>query len=217
MKRSTKRRPRRLPPGMSATDWFQLQAQWDARAAAGPDGIVDIESGRDLNKFPTSSLPGSHGLSFVPLSAEDADGETFDALQMHEETNASIYGEPTGVADTPQAKAWQDAAYRAHRLPQHYDRRAVIIDWADTGKLSETAAAHGLSIFSARRALVKFCREEGLDYDELMSSADIYRGQIGPDDFVDPCIKSNGRCTCPVRRLSKKEIRALDYTPPRKR
>jgi hypothetical protein len=213
-KRSTKRRPRVLPPGYTAEDWFALQDYWDQLAADGPDGITDIESGRDLNRFPASTLPGAHGLSFVPLVSEDDAGESFDSVQLHEQQNVSIYGQATGVADTPQAVLWDDAAYFAHRLPPDDEHRDLIVRWTETGKLTETAKEFGLSRFAAYRAITKFCRLAGLDYDQLMASADIYRGAVGPDTFADPCVKVAGRCTCPVRRLSATETKNLTYKPP---
>ena len=187
---------------------------WDQLAASGPDGITDIESGRDLNRLPASTLPGAHGLSFVPVSADDGAGDVFDSVQMHERQNLEIYGQVTGVADTPQAALWDAAAYFAHRLPLDYEHRDLILAWTETGKLAESGKEFGLSRFAAYRAITKFCRLAGLDYEQLMSSADIYRGAVGPDTYVDPCVKVGKVCTCPVRRLSKAEIARLTYTPP---
>jgi hypothetical protein len=188
---STKRRPRVLPHGLTEAEWFQVQAVWDDEAKR--SGLKDIESGRDSNRYPTSTLPGAHGLAFVPLSAE-SNGDGFDSTHLHEQANADIFGEPTAVADTPQALLWRDVAATAHRLPAGYRHRSLVLDWATNGKITTQARKHGIGRFSALRSIKRFCREHGFDYDQLSSSADVTRGH---DDFVDPCVKDdNGYCVC---------------------
>ena len=54
------------------------------------------------------------------------------------------------------AEQWRGIGHAAHALPLNYVGRALLIAWSDSGNLVESARAHGVSRWVARRTVEAF-------------------------------------------------------------
>jgi hypothetical protein len=195
---------RKTKPFSTKAQLRQLQAKWYARLRR--DGFVDVEGGRDLNHLNATTLPGSGSLSFVSTTAEGPDG-LFDATELFEVDNDAVYGGFTSVANTSQAVLWRKVMGAAHDLPSNYKHRAFLIDWATSGGKRRAAARRaGIPINIARGDTARFCARIGVEEIALFTSANPARS-----------MKPEAPTPAPVRRLSKREIARLQYTPPTKK
>lgn len=187
-----------------------LQAKWYRKLK--DTGFEDIEGGRDLNKFSTSSFRGKaeedKGLEFVSTSSTSG-GRPFDATELFLADNREVYGAATCVADTPQALLWRQIGQAIHALPGNAKHRAFLVTWSATGKQSESARRHNFTRGKARWIVDTFCAAHGFDKRRLFSTA---KG----DPVRSRTTTKAETLTPPVRHLTKREIAKLVYTPPRK-
>lgn len=190
-------------PGSPA--FQRLQARWDDRLAAA--GFRDIERSqkrpapftRDTDPYTT--LDQRHtSLDTLGPDYVTAAGDELTALEYWERRNLLAYGQPTSWAETDLARLW--ALLQRQELPRNYRHRRFIVAWTASG--DPAAAARGIRITpkQARVTIARFCARLQVRVPHVRAA----RAASSP-----PAPPS------PVRVLSRAEIEALTYQPPRKR
>lgn len=183
---------------VSKSQFRALQDECDAELKR--TGFVDIERGQDFNGMDASTFrglsDGGHGMEVVlvaPTATLDAHGGYHDCQ----------LDTGTGFAEAPQARLWALLSQAAHELPRDAELRSLLVDITTSGELEGPAARHGIPWRVAMRRMKRLCLAVGVDYGKLFASA------------RPPAVIAKLE-VAPVRRLSRREIRRLDYTPPRR-
>lgn len=201
------KRPLKVPTKLVSKSQFnELQRVWDDILKLAD--FVDIEKGRDLNLMDASTFRGAsdggHGMEVcqVPMTSnclrpgmEDYSSPGYfraSELETHE-----------GFADAPQARMWAVLSRAAHDLPVESGLRDLLVDVTTTGEIDQAAKRHGLNRETVRIKVRRLCEAVGIDYANLLASARPRR----PEPQTQ---------AAPVRRLSRREIKRLQYSPPKR-
>lgn len=196
---------------VSKSQFRALQDECDAELKR--TGFVDVERGQDLNAMDASTFRGvSDGGHGMEVSLIDLPGHVMQRSGKYTR-GASLGGSPSigngifdtyaGFADAPQSRLWALLSQAAHELPRDAELRSLLVDITSCGELNQAAERHGISREIARPLLQRLCAAVGVDYGNLFSP-------------TRPAPKTEAANVAPVRKLSRKEIQRLDYTPPRR-
>jgi len=181
---------------------MRLQAHYDAELRA--SGFRDIEDGSDLNLIDGSTFrrasKGGHGAEFkIGVDAHSDKPAGFRRRGMLTRDDWSNGG---NVFESPRARAWMRFSQAAHELPTDAEMRAILIDVADTGSLTESATRNGVSERTVYDRVTRLCAAIGIDRRCLLGA--VTDAAAAPAEPV----------VTPARKLTKKEIRRLHYGPP---
>ena len=204
------KRPLKVPTKLVTKSQFRdLQEKWDAELRA--SGFVDIERGVDVNELDASTFrggsEGGHGMEVTlravsPTYAKSDRAASDDAGGMH----LSLFDYQEAFHESPQARLWARLAQAAHDLSSAFRWRDLLIDVANGMTQVDAAEKYQISRDKVIRLVKVFCECEGFDYESLFSSP-----------HPRPPSEAAAASPAPVRRLSRREIRSLRYTPPTKR
>lgn len=189
---------------VTESQFRRLQEEWDARLKM--TDFVDIERGRDLNSMDASTFrgvsDGGHGMEVMlvdPMPGVVASGG--EQPSIYHSSSQLDTGEH--FADAPQARLWALLSQAANDLPREAKLRSLLVDITTCGEIFPAAERHGVDRKAAARRMRRLCNAVGVDYDQIFASPRPRR----PPQPVE---------AAPVRRLSRVEIRALRYTPPKR-
>jgi hypothetical protein len=197
------KRPLRVPTRqISQAEFMRLQAHYDAELRA--SGFRDIEDGSDLNLIDGSTFRrpsnGGHGAE-VKIGCGVGTGRSSGYSQRMGIMHSDGLADDVSVFDSPRARAWMRFSQAAHELPTDAEMRAILIDVADTGSLTESSIRNGVSERTVYDRVTRLCAAIGIGRRCLLGA--VTDTAAPPEPMVTP-----------ARRLTKKEIRRLNYEPP---
>lgn len=195
---------RRVAPQAGSPAFRRLQAHWDDRLAA--SGFRDIERSQKRpapftrDTAPFTTLDERHtSLDSLAHDYTCGAGHEMTPLEYWERQNLHAYGQPTAFADTEIARLW--AFLQQQELPRNYKRRRFLMAWTGSGDPAAAARDHGLTPKQARTTIAKFCARLNVRVPHVRARRELAPAATGP---------------APARVLSRPEIEALNYQPPRK-
>lgn len=207
------KRPLKIATTLVSKSQFRvLQDECDAELKR--TGFVDIERGQDLNDMNASTFrgmsDGGHGMEVTLVDPGEVPatryyGHVGAVVNVHARFQGagSKFDTSPGFSDAPQARLWALLSQAAHELPRDAELRSLLVDITTSGELQGPADRHGINRKIAMRRMMRLCRAVGVDYYDVFVSA-------RPPAVVEKV------AAAPVRRLTKIEIRRLNYTPPRR-